>query len=390
MTLTFSGHPMMGILCALILLLGIAAAENFFTGDERDHREKFDRFKIEHSKVYKLDEEEERFGVFKATLKLIDERNVLQVASGGEEVHGVTKFADWTQEEFNRLNGIKISDGMDDIYKALGKRPDETVINDVMVESAGAKALKRRRLSEDFYSCADPPKEHANWIGKLSTSVKNQAQCGSCWAFAAVEQIESDLIRDHGVKLELAPTQLVQCDPFDSGCNGGILENAFEYIKAVGGLSLESAYPYDAEVSSGKTGFCRPNVANGVATVTHYSNFNDNSTHPGEDTSPACVEKDMANYMLREGPIALYVDASTWNTYTGGVLTTCGTKINHGVQAVGLNMEADVPYWIVRNSWGGDWGLNGYLYIKYGEDLCRITSNPLITLTSLTNVVDAF
>ena len=122
--------------------------------------------------------------------------------------------------------------------------------------------------------------------------------------------------------------------------------------------------------------------------VVDYGNFNDNITHPGHHTG--CIEKDMANYMFQEGPIAHYVDASTWNTYKSGVVTTCGTSINHGVQAVGLNMEADVPYWIIRNSWGGDWANNGYLYVKYGEDLCRLTSSPMITTTSLANVVDAF
>lgn len=375
-----------------LLMMGLVSASNFFVDDEAVHRGMFSAFKEEHAKMYDLAEEETRFGVFQETLKLIDMRNAHELANGGEEVHGVTKFSDWTQEEFNQLNGIKFPEEQDALLgNILGKSGEEDQKMMIGEKEEGVDgANRKRKLGSDFYACATPPKKSVNWVGTLTTSVKNQAQCGSCWAFATVEQIESDLIKNHGVKLELSPAQLVQCDVLDNGCAGGNLATAFEYTKSTGGISLESAYPYNAEVASGDTGFCKANVVNGVATVVDYSNFNDNITHPGEDTTPGCIEKDMANYMFQEGPIALYVDASTWNTYKSGVMTTCGTSINHGVQAVGLNMEADVPYWIIRNSWGGDWANNGYLYVKYGEDLCRLTSSPLITTTSLANVVDAF
>jgi hypothetical protein len=378
-----------------VAIFGLVNSSRFFVENESVHREMFTTFKAEHSKVYDIVEEEVRFGVFQETLKLIDERNALEIARGGEEVHGLTKFADWTQEEFNRLNGIKLPGEQEALLgDILGKSGVEGQSSGIAMsaeeDEPTASRKRQRRLGEDFYSCSTPPKKSVNWIGRLTTSVKNQKQCGSCWAFATVEQIESDLMKDHGVKMELSPAQLVQCDVLDNGCQGGNLPNAFEYTKATGGLSLESAYPYNDDIASGDTVFCRPNVANGVATVVSYSNFNDNITHPGEDTTPGCIEKDMANYLFKEGPIALYVDASTWNTYKGGVMTTCGTSINHGVQAVGLNMEADVPYWIIRNSWGGDWANEGYLYMKYGDDLCRLTYSPMITTTSMANVVDAF
>ena len=93
-------------------------------------------------------------------------------------------------------------------------------------------------------------------------------------------------------------------------------------------------------------------------------------------------ETDMANYVLSTGPLSVCVDAATWSTYTSGILSVCGSQVDHCVQAVGVDTGAS-PYWIVRNSWGTDWGVNGYIYLAYGQDTCAIASDATYTTVKL-------
>jgi C1A family cysteine protease len=107
-----------------------------------------------------------------------------------------------------------------------------------------------------------------DWSGKLTTPVKDQGYCGSCWAFSATEQIESDAIRTLGVTYLLSPEQITQCDKTSSGCNGGWSENAYNYVKSAGGLETEANYPYTSY--NGKTGTCSAVSSKFVVTVTGY------------------------------------------------------------------------------------------------------------------------
>ena len=84
----------------------------------------------------------------------------------------------------------------------------------------------------------------------------------------------------------------------------------------------------------------------------------------------------MAAHVLTTGPVAIAVDASSWSSYTGGVLSVCGTSIDHAVQAVGVDTSASGGYWKVRNSWGTDWGEDGFIRLQYGQDSCGLTNDP--------------
>jgi C1A family cysteine protease len=194
--------------------------------------------------------------------------------------------------------------------------------------------------------------------------VKNQGYCGSCWAFSATEQIESDFWKASGTEVILAPQQITSCDKTAYGCGGGWTEHAYEYVIRAGGVETEADYPYVSGTTE-VTEACVSNSTEYVVTIGGYETV----------SSSAAGESAMANYVASTGPLSVCLDAQSWNFYTGGILTKCGTTVDHCVQAVGLDTTGDTPYWIVRNSWGTNWGYEGYIYMEYGVNLCEIASD---------------
>jgi len=291
----------------------------------------FTQFKQNFSKIYESDEEETaKFENFKHFLTLIDENNLAEQTQGkGLAIHGITKFADLSVEEFkSHYLG----------YVAPSSPPNKKTIQQVVAAN---------------HSVMD-------WSRIYTTSVKDQGYCGSCWAFSATEQIESDSIRLGllNTNITLSPEQIVQCDSVDAGCNGGNTETAFEYVQKAGGLQSDNDYPYTSYYDT--TGTCVSNSSEYIVTVTDYYSIEG--------------ESDMATYVLSTGPLSICLSAETWSTYTSGILTTCPTEVDHCVQAVGVNLDEN--YWIVRNSWGTEWGLDGYIWLEYGSDMCSISYDP--------------
>jgi len=206
-----------------------------------------------------------------------------------------------------------------------------------------------------------------DWSGKLTSAVKDQGYCGSCWAFSATEQIESDSIRTLGAKTTdiLSPEQITQCDSTSSGCNGGWTEHAYNYVKRAGGIETEGDYPYTS--SKGVTGTCHEDKSKFKVKVNGYT------TIKGEDK--------MATYVQSTGPLSVCVDANSWNSYTGGIMSVCGQSVDHCVQAVGVDASAK-GYWKVRNSWNTNWGEAGYIRLAYGKNTCNIASDPTYVAVS--------
>merc|ERR1711998_526676 len=194
-----------------------------------------------------------------------------------------------------------------------------------------------------------------DWTGTYTTPVKDQGYCGSCWAFSATEQIESDYIRETGGYEILSPEQITQCDSSSYGCSGGWTENAYDYVVGTG-MATEEDYPYTS--SSGTTGSCKSSFDT-VVSITGYE------TVSGESS--------MASYVGSTGPLSVCLDASSWSTYTGGILSSCGNSVDHCVQAVGI--DTDEGYWKVRNSWGTSWGESGYIRLAYGQNTCDLASD---------------
>lgn len=331
---------------ALLAAGALALDKTYFSPDPAKQRMLWDDFKTKFDRTYESsDVEAARFSIFVDNLKLIDERNA---AETGTAKHGVSPFADLTSAEFQR--------------SFLNHDPVKAARNQKRGRGGDFAASLALRRDSDL----------VDWTGIYTTPVKYQGFCGSCWAFSAVEQIESDYLRtggnssiweptpDKGLSVQ-QPTSCVEYPkPGVGGCNGGWTENVFEYAEA--GLETDFDYPYTSS-TGGTPKACQADPAKAVLKTIGYTRV---SSSP-ED------EEAMAAYVQATGPLSVCVDASEWGTYTGGVLSTCGTAVDHCVQAVGID-TAD-GYWKVRNSWGTAWGERGFIRVQYGNNTCNITSD---------------
>jgi C1A family cysteine protease len=321
-----------------------AAATNLGASSPELLKEMFEDFKAQYRSNYRtMDDENYRFGVFVKTLQIIDERN----AANDGSVHGITRFADLTQEEFqNRYLDMHVADKIRGTNATIVQVP-------AYVGSATS----------------------ADYVGKQTTAVKDQGQCGSCFAFAAAEQIESDGMRLLGndASLTLSVQQIVSCDHGEGqeGCEGGGLqEMSFDYVRDNGGITTDAAYPYTA-----KTGSCDKSKNDYVMGVTKYDMIRTEDL----PQSAAAIEKteaDFTSYVLSTGTLSIGVDATTWSTYKSGIMSSCGKgkNINHSVQIVGVDTDSETGYWKIRNSWTPSWGEDGFIRVKYGQNTCGLAT----------------
>eukprot|EP01039_Chlorochromonas_danica_P005486 gene5486-6040_t len=324
-----------------VVVLAVVCATAFgriFPEDPKAQKALWDSFKENFAKKYStMEEESRRFAHFLENLKSADHRNMLEARNGGSAVHGITIFSDLSQAEFEA----------------------HYLTADISQKNDEAKTYHNDNKPVDNTLGA------VDWSGKYTTAVKDQGYCGSCWAFSATEQIESDAIRTLGVTYTLSPEQIVQCATSAYGCNGGWTEVAYSYVKSAGGIETEANYPYTSY--SGTTGSCKSSSSKYVIKVSGYT------TVKGESN--------MASYVQSTGPLSVCLDASNWNSYTGGILSSCGKSVDHCVQAVGVDTSSG-GYWKVRNSWGTSWGEGGYIRLKYGQNTCDITNDPTYVAVS--------
>lgn len=193
--------------------------------------------------------------------------------------------------------------------------------------------------------------------------VHNQGACGGCWAFSIVEAIESVSAKDVKKLQQLSVQQVIDCSYENQGCNGGSPVEALYWLtQSKLKLVSEAEYPF-----KGADGVCQffPQAQAGVA-VRNYSAYD----FSGQ-------EEAMMSALVDSGPLVVIVDAISWQDYLGGIIQHhCSShKANHAVLITGYDTTGEVPYWIVRNSWGTSWGDNGYAYIKIGNDICGIADS---------------
>lgn len=302
----------------------------------------FKNFKSNFNKTYaSLEEEYERFEIFKENLFYVIEENSKDLGYSLE----VNKFADLSNEEFkNTMTGFILK--RDEFKTKLG------------FKNNGCTAF-------NVNSTLEIP-DSVDWRTKnVVTPVKNQQQCGSCWSFSATGSMEGAWAIKTGKLVSLSEQELVDCSGSygNMGCNGGLMDAAFEYA-IDNGMCTEESYPYTAQ--DGNCVKCSSKVQiNGCADV------------PSKDQLAL-------KQAVAQGPVSVAIEAdrSFFQLYSHGVLDSvlCGTNLDHGVLVVGYGTEDNKDYWLVKNSWGSTWGDNGYVKIKRDDKkdngVCGIAMQP--------------
>ena len=279
-------------------------------------------FKAYHflfQKKYDLNSQEgvRRYKNFKQMVKYIDEVNSKNLSHKA----GINQFTDWTNEEFKN-------------WVSKGYVPEvDNMEFDVTEENTKSSFL--------------PEQTHIDWKGSMS-EVRDQGDCGSCWAFATAAAIEGNYNLKYNQTYIFAPQDLIDCDTNDKACDGGSPKNAMSWI-AKNGLSLESDYPY-----SGIANTCNAGNKN-------YLIEGVDSCSPGSCTRSGILER------LAKGPVVTTMDASSveFQTYKSGILDPPCSFRNHAVMLVGYNESEG--FYEVRNSWASSWGENGYYRIKRND-----------------------
>merc|ERR1711871_619354 len=310
-------------LLLLAAIVGVTAAG--LLGDS-EYESLFTQFKADHAKEYASTEEHSaRFSVFKDNVDFIMSHNSRSEEHGFTV--GINQFADMTRQEFKKTMLT---------YQAERKQANNVVT---------------------FDTSSNP--SSVDWVSKGAvTPVKNQGQCGSCWAFSTTGSVEGAYQIATGKLLSFSEQELVDCAGSygNQGCNGGLMDDGFKYIEAKGD-ALESAYSY-----TGKTGTCSASKSSDTAIAAgKVTSFND-VTSDSETQMLAAVNK---------GPVSVAIEAdqSGFQFYKSGVFSgTCGTNLDHGVLVVGYGTDSGKDYWKVKNSWGTTWGQEGYILLERGSN----------------------
>ncbi|ENN80696.1 hypothetical protein HUJ04_011681 [Dendroctonus ponderosae] len=292
----------------------------------------FQAFKLKQNKTYKTPvEETTRYGIFQAKLLEIEEHNSRFEQGLETYKKGVNKFSDWTQDEFNA-------------YLGLHPKPAKLGKGIPYVKTGVSVPASVDWRTEGYV-----------------TGVKNQGDCGSCWAFSLTGSVEGALFKSTGKLVSLSEQQLVDCTygTVNFGCDGGYLEETFPYIQETG-LEAEASYPYKA-----RDGTCKFDASKVVTKINDYVYWYGDEEALLEATATI-------------GPISVAMDANYIDSYASGVFSSrlCSSDdLNHGVLVVGYGSENGVNYWLVKNSWAEDWGESGYLKLLRGQNECGIAED---------------
>jgi len=349
-------------------------------------------FKMQHERVYSVEEDAVRYAAFTqnmAKMAAVQHANPLATFAPN-------RFSDMTEEEFEQLRNHAYEEEVKTPCPGLSTNccelPDEGV--DVL------------NLADEW-----------DWRSRGAvTSVKDQGRCGACWAFATGGTIEGQWAAAGGNLTDVSVQQLVSCESDDLGCSGGRVDTALRWIhhERHGNAEADSSYPYisgsgtappcadkscwalnPAVTDDWCTSNCMAPVPNCPASLCSCDGTNPHEKVAAKVAGCKDLPKDedqMAAILVQKGPFAVAINADTWTSYSGGIMTDCPAgSVSHGVTVVGYGSEEVngnlTKYWIIKNSWAESWGEAGYIRLGFGSNLCSITYRPVMALVEATQPI---
>jgi len=308
----------------LIVLAVCVAAALAGIPSESEIQAHWESFKATHGKTYaNAVEEAYRAKVFKENAIRIAKHNDRFARGEVTFKVGYNRFADMhTHEVVEKMNGYRME-------------------------------MKKPSVNVHKFNVSWPWSKKVDWRKKgYVTPIKDQGDCGSCWSFSATGSLEGQLFKKTRKLVSLSEQNLIDCSRSfgNLGCDGGLMDYAFQYIKNNGGIDTEESYPY-----TGEDGECK------------YTSANNGGVNTGYIDVELYSEKALEQAVSKVGPVSVAIDASAWSFqyYDSGIYyepACSSTSLDHGVLAVGYGTDwPNKKYWIVKNSWGADWGEKGYI-----------------------------
>ncbi|EDM12495.1 cathepsin W [Rattus norvegicus] len=342
-----------------LLLAGQGLSDSLLTKDAGPRplelKEVFKLFQIQFNRSYSNPAEyTRRLGIFAHNLA---QAQRLQEEDLGTAEFGQTPFSDLTEEEFGQLYGHQ--------------RAPERILN-------MAKKVKSERWGESV-----PPTCDWRKVKNIISSIKNQGNCRCCWAIAAADNIQTLWRIKTQQFVDVSVQELLDCDRCGNGCNGGFVWDAYITVLNNSGLASEEDYPFQGHQKPHR---CLADKYRKVAWIQDFTMLSSN-------------EQVIAGYLAIHGPITVTINMKLLQYYQKGVIkatpSTCDPHlVNHSVLLVGFGKEKggmqtgtllshsrkprrSTPYWILKNSWGAEWGEKGYFRLYRGNNTCGIAKYPI-------------